>query len=408
MNRFGNNLNSEKKRQPDWPAAADEDHPGEGIAKKQAKHAALISAQERLKKLKHTLSLLSFTNSSGFIIAGVLFILLTTDLLRTQEQKGLAMIEEVSTGNREEVIVKSPSLEASLERIKKRNVFQPWTEDKPVDVFAQIKDKWQMKLSGTIIVPGKRPVAFIRNEQGNEGIYYEGDRLGDWQIKTIGREDVLIQYQTGRQLLLKMGGMVSEAIPVPVSGSTGPSSLPAKPPIISLKSDEETMRHLKSLIATLPDEVVQQRIEEITGIRREDIPPGTDLSEYSAKLIKISQDGVLETNNQATAPVYFSTAVNKDNSAQNAADVFSGDIKRIYGCFKNEGNLKGLKSVITRWVNLADGLVIYVGSKPVNPASQYNFVYMEKSKEWAQGSYQLELLKTGDLTMLARGKFEIK
>lgn len=293
-----------------------------------------------------------------------------------------------------------------LKLVSVRNIFVSSPRN-PIDVFAGLRGKWGMKLSGTIIEPGQPAVAFIRDESGNEELYYEGDKIDNWLIKTIHKDEVILENPTGNQMVLKMGGLVSAKTPPP------PNLPPPLPGVditqlLPLKDNEGIIKQLAPLITSLSPEVVHQRIEEVTGIPQQDIPPGTNLPEYIGNLIKISQDGVLVGNNASLAPISFSTAVNPDNTPQKPQNVFNESDKRIYACFASEGNLKGLKNIITRWINLEGGVIIYLGTKPINPNASTNYVYVEKTKGWSKGLYQVELFLTSNLTPVAQGRFEIK
>ena len=59
-------------------------------------------------------------------------------------------------------------------------------------------------LTGTIIESGKEPVAFIFNSASRqEDTYHIGDSLGNWQVKKISRNEVILRNANGQQKILK-------------------------------------------------------------------------------------------------------------------------------------------------------------------------------------------------------------
>ncbi|MFC1524993.1 hypothetical protein ACFL5I_01250 [Planctomycetota bacterium] len=295
-----------------------------------------------------------------------------------------------------------------------KNIWRPRTLDKKIDLILEpIRDKWGLKLSGTIVVPGEPSVAFIIDKTGSEGFYSEGDSIDHWKIKKIENELVILVDAAGREMILKSGvGGSTDTPPVtrtpPLVGSVEqpPPSITPPPRV----SRSELINRVKPLIDTLPAETIFQGIEDITGISRDEISPDTNLSEYVTKLLEVSQDGILrEDDSVGVATVTFGLEVNPDNSVKSPANSFLVSDNRIYASFSGQGNLKGLKKVVTRWTNISTGgSIVYIGNKPINPSSPCNYVWVEKKNGWTVGLYQVELFKPGTLIKVAKGRFQIK
>ncbi len=293
------------------------------------------------------------------------------------------------------------------------NIWHPRADEGIEQIFDEVKAKWGLKLSGTIIAPGASAVAFIIDASGNEGIYSEGESIEHWKIKKIEKDQVVLVDSAGEEMILKLGAgkatvtTTPSITPLPVEPSTI-SRPESRPPVLVNRS--ELISRVKPLIDTLPAETIFQGIEDITGISRDEIPPDTNLSEYVTKLMQVSQDGILreETPSNVVA-LTFCLKVNPDNSAQTPASSFLVSDNRIYACFSNSGGLKGLKKVVTRWTNISTGgNIVYIGNKPINPSASYNYVWVEKQKGWDAGLYQVEIFKTGTLIKIAQGRFQIK
>lgn len=292
------------------------------------------------------------------------------------------------------------------------NIWHPRTDGGIEQILSEVKARWGLRLSGTIIAPDVPAIAFITDGSGNEGIYSKGDRVEQWKVKKIEKNQVVLVDSAGKEIILKLG-----AGKAPVTTTRPITPPPVEPPITSRPEPRppvsvnraELLSRIKPLIETLPAETIYQGIEDITGISRDDIPPDTNLSEYVAKLMQVSQDGILRDETpENVITIAFSLGVNPDNSAKTPTSSFIPTDKRIYASFLNQGTLKGLKKVVTRWTNISiGGNIVYIGNKPIDPSAYYNYVWVEKKKGWAAGLYQVELFETGTLVKIAQGRFEI-
>lgn len=293
------------------------------------------------------------------------------------------------------------------------NIWHPRAAEGIEQIFDEVKAKWGLKLSGTIIAPGAPAVAFIIDAMGSEEIYSEGDSLDHWKIKKIKKDRVILVDANGKEMILKLGVGGSTATtpvttaPSPLEPTTLRNTPTTRPPRVSRS---ELISRVKPLIDTLPAETIFQGIEDITGISRDEIPSDTNLTEYVTKLLEVSQDGILRDETSSNvATLTFCLKVNPDNSAQTPASSFLVSNNRIYASFSNSSGLKGLKKVITRWTNISTGgNIVYIGNKPINPSSTYNYVWVEKKKGWTVGLYQVELFKPGTLIKIAKGRFQIQ
>lgn len=295
------------------------------------------------------------------------------------------------------------------------NIWRPANE-RLREFLEPVKEKWEIRFTGVILEAGKPPVAFI-SVAGNERICAEGDRIGPWKIERIEKNQViLVNNSTGEKKVLKLEkgddrSRREEQIKN-LSKEDWMSQLQKQLAQAAHLDRDQLMTQVKSFIKMVPEETIYQMIEEITGISPEEISPDTNLSEYVTDLIQISRDGILPEKAPTTMElitISFSLQVNPDNSAQNPVTSFAETDKRIYACFPNQGALQGLKNVITRWTNLSTGgPIVYLDTKPINPATLYNFVWVQKQKSWSKGLYQVELFKIGTLTKMAQGRFEIE
>jgi type II secretory pathway component PulC len=308
----------------------------------------------------------------------------------------------------------------------KENIWHPRIDERIKEVFGEVKEKWGLKLSGIIIEPNTAPIAFIIDASGNERLYSVGDVVGSWNIKQIEKNQVLLVNPEGNEMVLRLELAASLTVkPIPQETNLSVSPLEEAPSDAKLRAagrtsqidKNELLTRVKPLLETLPEETVYKGIKEITGISREDIPPNTNLQEYVTKLIQISQDGVLPEARQTAKMVniVFSLQVNPDDSARNPTTIFAETDKKIYACFSSQGDLQGLKNVVTRWTNLAagdpggaGGGIVYIGNKPIDPSAPNNFVWVEKQKGWIKGFYQVEFFKPGTLEKVAQGRFEVR
>ncbi|MBI4833529.1 MAG: hypothetical protein HY811_01745 [Planctomycetes bacterium] len=294
--------------------------------------------------------------------------------------------------------------------ISNRNIFSrtpdlPQTKPEPEKLFL---------LKGIIFDPKNKLLcsAIINYLPLNkEKPYYEEDDIYGWSVKLIEKSKViLINTRTREELIL------TTASDTLASGSgSGNTPTPLKPeeyksyPIdrekLSKMPMEQIKQEIKTMLKDLPPEFIYEKIEEFTGITKTEITPNIKLDDYATNLFMISQGGTVPGDGEK---IVFGAQVNPDNTPLNQSTNFKTTDTRIYASFPNQGGLAGLSKVIVRWSNTTDGTIAYLGTKPINPNSTHNYVYVEKRKGWAKGIYLVELFKVDTTEKIALGRFEIK
>jgi uncharacterized protein YerC len=239
--------------------------------------------------------------------------------------------------------------------------------------------------------------------------YYEGDELYGWTVKIIGKNKVtLINNNSKEELVLQPASDTSVASsdnsnsPILLNPENYYQLYKDKRPAMSM---EEIRQQIKKTMQDLPPEFIYDKIIEYTGISQTEISTAKKLPEYATDLFMISQGDAIPGDGEK---IGFGTQINPDNTPASPSNNFKTTDTRIYASFPNQGGLTGLSKVIVRWTNTADNSIAYVGTKPINPNSAHNFVYVEKRKGWAKGIYLVELFKVATAEKIAQGRFEIK
>jgi len=151
---------------------------------------------------------------------------------------------------------------------------------------------------------------------------------------------------------------------------------------------------------------LKELIGKAFGLAVEDMPDDDNkLSEYMVNISKMLQGQTPVTGTGSA--ISFALRVNPDNSPILPTADFIATDRRIYSCFGNQGVLKGLSKVITRWSNNETNEIITLETKTLNPDATYNFIWFEKKQGWVPGEYAVELFNTKTLALIAQGAFTV-
>lgn len=305
-------------------------------------------------------------------------------------------------------------------------VMKPPTNMEIRDIFRRSPPKNQtfpgpagaLKLSGIIFDASHLSAAFIINPAtGSEGVYYEGDQLTagttNWTIKRIEKKQVILTTSAGEELVLSLTPDVTAAASGVINSQPSVKINPDEftgykidPRLIMALPDDKVTQEIKNLVKGFPDEFIYQKIAEFTDISQTEISHTVKLEDYATKLILAVHGGNFAGGGEK---IIFGTEIKPDNTPVNPSLVFHPQKdRRIYASFANEGALKGLSKVVTRWTNTSDRTIVYVGKTSLTPTSANNYIYVEKKKGWSKGVYLVELFRVDTMEKIAQGRFEIK
>ncbi|MBI4711910.1 MAG: hypothetical protein HY762_01185 [Planctomycetes bacterium] len=289
----------------------------------------------------------------------------------------------------------------------------------PVNPVTQ-PTRLNLVLKGTIIETGRTPIAFILNQStGQERSYPEKFKIDGWEITKITEGVVTLTNEKGETTKLTVdkgwsGAITPQSIDSVLKDVAGMAAVTGGIPYDILEklanksvSVEELKPQIKSIVDTLPPKFVLEQIQKFTGLDGADIASNTDMGEYVTRLLQLNQgEAIAPVGDYVT--ISFAAKVNPDNSPIEPATSFKTTAPRIYSCFQNQEVLKGLTKVITRWTDTTNGEVIYLGTKPLDAASAWNFIWVERKQGWTPGTYEIELLTAGKLEKVGGGTFKVE
>jgi hypothetical protein len=299
---------------------------------------------------------------------------------------------------------------------------RPLNETTPTNIDIALSEI-NLQLTGTIIEPDFS-AAFIMDKSNNnkEDLYYEGDSIRDWLVEKITINSTYLYNRLNNQrivLNLSHDQASSRTKPLPVVVKPpDPTQESYTPDSVDNMLKTTSLDTALNMAARLPEETIKSILNKLPQDYLRDKLANAELGLSPEELNKLSPADIIislakvgQGNIPAGgAPVYFSTSVNKlDNTPLTATISFKRNDKRIYACFKNEGELAKLEQVVVYWMNLDTRKVIYWGAQPIDPETSYNYVWVEEKSGWEAGSYIVAIFKhAGDTNCLAQGKFDIK
>jgi len=269
-------------------------------------------------------------------------------------------------------------------------------------------------VTGTIIDPSG-PVAFIVNTVNNgEKICKIGDWVDGWEVIEIAQESVTFKDRNGNIKTIEvkkqwggsMGGKVE--LPPQIAGIPGAGDM-YKRVLEGKESIEVVEQTIASLVSILPAAFVRDFIKQNTGLTDDDLPKDdAKLGDFGKNLFRLVQGEPPATaQGQQLENITFTLRVNPDNSPIAPQTVFKPGDRRVYACFPNQGSLKGLSKVITRWSNKSTNKVFQLETKPIDPNAPNNFIWVEKREGWPAGEYEVELLNAQTFGKVAGRKFNV-
>ena len=272
-------------------------------------------------------------------------------------------------------------------------------------------------VTSTIIEP-TGPVAFIVNTTRNEEkICRIGDKVDEWEVVDIIHESVTLKDRNGNirtiHVQKQWGGAKLERggkmdLPPEIANIPGAQDF-----IKKVSEGKETLEAVEQYIdimaKTLPPAFIRDFIKQNIGLAEEDMPKDdAKLGEFGKSLFRLIQgEQPASVQGQSVENITFTLRVNPDNSPIAPQAIFKSSDRRLYACFQNQGSLKELAKVVTRWTNKTTKEVIGFGPKALNPGTPYNFIWLEKKEGWPVGEYEVELLNSQTLVKIAGGKFSV-
>ena len=167
---------------------------------------------------------------------------------------------------------------ADYEVIYKRNLFGSQIEKKSIlkkEVEVPVEEKFILK--GTAVIGGNRSIAVIEDSSTKrEGVYKEGDFLGDFQIIRIEDFSILLKEKDGKEVSLKLKegkGEILAHSPVDIF----PQNLNQKSSEISKISLSELLPQFKKELPKLSSIRVAPRLisGRVNGYQVRNLPAGS-------------------------------------------------------------------------------------------------------------------------------------
>ena len=296
-------------------------------------------------------------------------------------------------------------------------IFKPSVETVVAPPAAATASTFHYIVTGTIIEPNGA-IAFIVNPTKNdERICRVGDNVDDWEVVEIVHESVTFKDQNGNimnvQVQKKWGGSKLERggkveLPPEIANIPGAQDF-AKRFSEGKETTEAVEQYIDIMAKTLPPAFIREFMKQTVGLADDDMPKDdASLGDFGKNLFRAIQgEQTKPIQGQSVENIAFTLRVNPDNSPIAPQSIFKSGDRRVYACFQNQGSLKGLPKVVTRWTNKTTREVIGFGPKPLNPNTAYNFIWWEKKEGWAIGEYEVELLSTQTFQKIGSGSFSI-
>lgn len=285
------------------------------------------------------------------------------------------------------------------------------------------------RLIGTIIEDGRPNIAFISDTSGNQSsrtMYYESDRIKEWTVTKIKDGEVTLTNGDGRRIKLTIQGDLIDDTPrePPSPPPQPPPPTPPLPPpdtddglplevitaIYKIMNKSTPLNEVDDIIDSNTGKIPRSKIVMLmgkVGIPSDVIPEGPALKEYLKRLARIyREEAIIPTGDVMT--LTFAMQVNADNSPLMPTNAFPAGKYKIYTCFANAQNLKGISKIYIRWKNQGTNETLYMNLYSVNPSAGYNFAWLQPKDGWQKGVYEVEAFNINTLGKVAIGTYKIE
>ena len=140
------------------------------------------------------------------------------------------------------------------------------------------------------------------------------------------------------------------------------------------------------------------------GLADKDISPELQPEEYYRRAWRISY---LEEVTGGTEKILFDTRTVSKLEPEDPGTVFKVKDRKILAFYSSAGSLKGEKRVLVRWMNMADRSSVYLGVEQFKTGFTDHYVWVKSKKNWAQGTYRVELFRVDTLEKVAEGVYKV-
>ncbi|MFH1230453.1 MAG: hypothetical protein V1709_03035 [Planctomycetota bacterium] len=275
-------------------------------------------------------------------------------------------------------------------------------------------------LTGTLIDPtSSTAFILIPTKSNEERVCKIGDKIDDWEVIDILPVEVKLKNSKSEIISLTMQKQWTNPVTAPgkfneaIKSITNQVNIPGVSPelmnnILSGNEPREKVdAYLQAAVAALPSVYVKELINKFTDIPIEDMPADDKLGEYAKNLFGLFEGQSPGNTVENRENILFTTSVNADNSPISPTISFKAGDRQIYACFANQGALTGLSKLVHRWINKGTGEIIKLETRPIDPNTPFNFIWVRKTDGWQVGEYEVELFKTQTLEKVAIGNFTI-
>ena len=165
---------------------------------------------------------------------------------------------------------------------------------------------------------------------------------------------------------------------------------------------QELAKEVRDLAAALPDSMVLEQIERITGIEPSTILSSGDPAAYVERLLDVALAGTIEpaiAELGAYGPVWFSSAGNRDNPVS----VFGTDDKVVFANLESTGKAEAL----VKWLQVETGEPVLFKKVFLRP-NERTRVWVRDFNGFAPGTYKVEFFSVETLELLSSGSYQVR
>lgn len=272
-------------------------------------------------------------------------------------------------------------------------------------------------LTGIIIGPTCSNAFIIAPARSNDEIVCTiGDKIDEWEVIAIASKEVKLRNSQSEILVLSIQqswstNRLDEVLKILPPGINIPPIPPELKKALEEGSNisvpvEQVKAYIELALKSFGQTYIKTLVKEFTGISEDDMPTDENkLVDYLSNLFRVFRGE--SPGNSPPENIFFTTNVNTDNSPISPTICFKSGDRQIYACFANQGLLAGISKLVHRWTNKNTGEIIKLETRPIDPNTPFNFIWVRKTDGWQVGEYEVELFNTQTSEKVAGGNFII-
>ena len=156
-------------------------------------------------------------------------------------------------------------------------------------------------------------------------------------------------------------------------------------------------------------------LDDHCGIESADIPGGSRVLDYAARVAQLGARGVVTESEfydddfETRFPIAIEFAVSTDDAdaPESPTHEFSPATGTIFATFASAA--VDAKQVLVKWIDLDRNAIHVYGKYAIEPRAEHSFVWLKPNHGWPEGTYAVEIYSmAGGLEPIAGGRYVVR